>query len=110
MAHYALINENNIVEKVITGVDESNFDWESCYGNITFCLCKRTSYSGSIRKNFAGIGYTFDSGRDAFIPPKPFASWVLNETTCQWEAPSAKPVDANFYAWDEGTTAWVQKN
>jgi hypothetical protein len=71
---------------------------------------KQTSYNGNIRKNYAGIGMTYDAGRDAFIPVKPYTSWVLNETTCQWEAPTPMPTDAGedeYYRWDEDTTEWV---
>ena len=68
----------------------------------------QTSYNGNIRKNYAGIGYTYDAGRDAFIAPKPFPSWVLNEDNCIWEAPTPKPNDGKFYSWDEATTSWVE--
>lgn len=96
MAHYAFIDENYIVTEVITGKDAVNFDWEQYYGNLRGAMCKRTSYNTfagqhpngtPFRKNFAGIGYTYDPVRDAFIPPKPNDSWVLNEETCQWEDP-----------------------
>ena len=79
---------------------------------------KQTSYnthggvhalgSTPLRKNYAGIGYTYDAGRDAFIPPKPYASWLLNETTCLWDAPVAYPDDGKRYSWDEATTSWVE--
>jgi len=100
MAHYAFINENYIVTEVIAGKDEVNFDWEQFYGNFRGMLCKRTSYNTvggqhpegrPFRKNYAGIGYTYDPVRDAFIPPKPNDSWVLNEETCQWEDPDGQP-------------------
>jgi len=100
MAHYAFIDENYIVTEVITGKDEVNFDWEQHYGNLRGMLCKRTSYNTvggqhpegrPFRKNYAGIGYTYDPVRDAFIPPKPSDSWVLNEETCQWEDPDGQP-------------------
>jgi hypothetical protein len=91
MAHYAFLDENNIVTEVITGKEESNFNWEQQYGSFRGQLCKRTSYNtiGGVhqlggtpfRKNYAGIGYTYDQARDAFIPPKPFNSWILNEDT-----------------------------
>jgi hypothetical protein len=106
MAHYAFLDENNIVTEVITGKDEGNFDWEQQYGSFRGQLCKRTSYNGNIRKNFAGIGYTYDEDRDAFIPPKPFNSWILNEDTCIWEAPVAYPDDEERYTWNETTTTW----
>jgi hypothetical protein len=75
---------------------------------------KQTSYNNNIRKNYAGIGYKFDAGRDAFIPPKPYASWILNETTCRWDSPVAMPSDAGtgnppkMYRWDEATVNWVE--
>jgi hypothetical protein len=106
MAHYAFLDENNIVTEVITGKDEGNFDWEQQYGSFRGQLCKRTSYNGNIRKNFAGIGYTYDEDRDAFIPKKPFNSWILNEDTCLWEAPIALPDTENRYNWNEETTTW----
>jgi len=117
MAHYAFINENYIVTEVIVGKDESNFDWERHYGDIRGQLCKRTSYNtiGGVhttggtpyRKNYAGIGYIYDPALDAFYTPKPYSSWILNESTCIWESPVAYPNDGNMYAWDEETTSWV---
>ena len=112
MAHYAFLDENNIVTEVIVGKDEGNFNWEQQYGSFRGQLCKRTSYNGNIRKNFAGIGYTYDEDRDAFIAPQPFASWTLNESTCLWEAPIAYPTDGKDYIWNEtnyqadNTTGW----
>ena len=120
MAHYAFLDSNNIVTEVITGKDEGEggIDWEQHYGAFRGQPCKRTSYntrggvhsSGGtpLRKNCAGIGYTYDATRDAFIPPKPFASWVLNETSCLWEAPTSMPTDDKKYYWDEQTTSWVE--
>jgi len=119
MAHYAFLDENYIVTEVIVGKDESNYDWEAHYGQFRGQLCKRTSYnthggvhnSGSstpFRKNYAGIGYSYDPQRDAFIPPKPFASWVLNETSCLWDPPTPMPTDGKMYSWDETTTSWVE--
>jgi hypothetical protein len=99
MAHYAFIDENYVVTEVITGKDETNFDWEQHYGSLRGLLCKRTSYNTvggqhpegkPFRKNYAGIGYTYDPVRDAFIPPKPKDNWVLNEETCQWEDPDGQ--------------------
>jgi hypothetical protein len=116
MAYYAFLDEQNIVVEVIAGKDESNFDWESYYGAKRGLVCKRTSYNTMggehpngtpFRKNYAGIGYTYDAGRDAFIPPQPFASWTLNEDSCLWNAPVAMPEDGQRYTWDEDTTAWV---
>ena len=121
MAHYAFLNENNIVTEVITGKEEGNFNWEQQYGIFRGQLCKRTSYNtiGGVhklggtpfRKNYAGIGYTYDETRDAFIPPKPnYSSWVLNETTCLWEAPVAMPTtkleENQYYSWNELTLSW----
>lgn len=126
MAHYALLNQNGEVVNVITGVDEdlsqtdadgtqvggSSEAWEAFYSSLPWfagLTCKRTSYNGRIRKNYAGIGFTYDSVRDAFIPPRPvWASWVLNEETCQWEAPTPMPEDGSMYHWDEGTLSWVE--
>jgi hypothetical protein len=112
MAHYAFLDENNIVTEVIVGIDETELieglDTETWYGNFRGQTCKRTSYNGNIRKNYAGIGYTYDSDRDAFIPPKPFDSWILNEDTCNWESPVPYPTDDKFYTWDEELTQWVE--
>jgi hypothetical protein len=117
MAHYAFLDENNIVTEVIVGKNEGNFDWEQQYGMFRGQACKRTSFNtmGGVhqtggtpfRKNYAGIGFTYDPQRDAFIPPKPFASWVLNEDTCLWDAPVAYPDDGKMYQWDEATTSWA---
>ena len=108
MAHYAFLDENNIVTQVIVGVDENQdgIDWEQHYGEFHNQTCKRTSYNtiggqhlngGSpFRKNYAGIGYTYDAQRDAFIPPKPLNGWVLDEDTCLWEAPVAYPDDSSL--------------
>ncbi len=89
MAHYAFLNEVNIVTEVIVGIDETELieglDPETWYGNFRGQACKRTSYNGNIRKNYAGIGYTYDEARDAFIAPQPSESHILNEDTCQWE-------------------------
>ena len=122
MAHYAFLDEQYVVTEVIVGRDESNFDWEQHYGNFRGQLCKRTSYNtlGNVhkeggtpfRKNYAGIGYTYDPMRDAFIPPRPFASWVLNETTCLWEPPIPMPNDATTvpYSWNETLQQWQHMN
>jgi len=112
MAHYAFLDSNNIVTEVIVGIDETELieglDTETWYGNFRGQVCKRTSYNNNIRKNYAGIGYTYDAGRDAFIPPKPFQSWVLNEDTCLWDAPTPMPTDGKTYYWDEPTLSWVE--
>ena len=113
MAHFAKVN-NGIVEQVIvaepeffeTFVDSSPGQWiqtsYNTYGGI------HKNGGTPLRKNYAGIGYAYDPVRDAFIPPKPFNSWSLNETTCLWEAPVAKPNDGKVYNWDEPTTSWVE--
>jgi hypothetical protein len=118
MAHYAFLDENNIVTEVIVGKDEAEdgVDWEQHYGSFRGQVCKRTSYNTSggvhsgggtpFRKNYAGLGYTYDEQRDAFIPPRPFPSWSLNETTCLWEPPVAMPEDGQLYQWDESTQQW----
>jgi hypothetical protein len=111
MAHYAFLDEYNIVTEVIVGIDETETidgltpaEW---YGNFRSQVCKRTSYNGNIRFNYAGIGFTYNPVRDAFIAPKPFDSWELNETTCQWEAPVPYPTDGIGYYWEETTLNWV---
>jgi hypothetical protein len=115
MAHYAFLDDNNIVTEVIVGIDETELiEGEApdvWYGKFRSQTCVRTSYNGNIRKNYAGIGYTYDEERDAFIPPKPFASWLLDEDTCQWESPVPYPSDApegTWYIWDEENQDWVQ--
>ena len=120
MAHYAFLDENNIVTEVIVGKDEGEVDWEQHYGAFRSQSCKRTSYntSGGVhrlggtpyRKNYAGIGYTYDSERDAFIPPTPYASWLLNEDSCLWNAPVPYPDDGERYTWDEATLSWVSND
>lgn len=111
MAHYAFLNEDNIVVEVITGIDETEIiegkQPEIWYSEFRGKRCIRTSYNANIRKNFAGIGYQYNEQLDAFIPPKPFDSWVLNEETAQWEAPIAYPADGVIYKWDEATLDWV---
>lgn len=111
MAHYAFLDENNIVIEVITGRNEDEVvggisDWEQYYGNKRGIRCVRTSYNGNIRKNFAGIGYTYDENRDAFIAPKPFESWLFDEETCKWQPPVSYPEDDNLYVWNEDTRSW----
>jgi hypothetical protein len=110
MAHYAFLDENNIVTEVIVGKDETDLsqDWEQFYGETRSQICKRTSYNARIRKNYAGIGYTYDSTRDAFISPQPFPSWTLVEETCQWLAPVPLPADDKKYRWDESTLSWAE--
>lgn len=130
MAHYAFIDENNIVTQVIVGRNEDEIvdgvsDWEAYYSEIYNQVCKRTSYNSmggkrkdpetnemtdqpGFRKNYAGIGYTYNESLDAFIPPKPFSSWILNEETCLWDAPTPMPNDGKLYRWDEDTTSWTE--
>jgi hypothetical protein len=118
MAHYAFLDNINIVTEVIVGKDEGeeNTDWEVHYGNFRGQVCKRTSYNTSggqhnnggipYRKNYAGIGYSYDLIRDAFIPQKPYTSFILNEETCLWEAPVPYPTDGELYTWNEETISW----
>ena len=110
MAHYAFLDEANIVTEVIVGVDENEFieelDPETWYGNFRGQRCVRTSYNATIRKNYAGVGFTYDEERDAFIAPKPFESWILNESSCQWESPIPYPNEENFYSWNEEEGTW----
>lgn len=112
MAHYAFLDENNIVTEVITGNEGGPIDWEQYYGKFRKQVCKRTSYNAdttSFRKNYAGVGYTYDEQRDAFIPPKPYNSWLLDESTCTWVAPVQHPVDnTKPYRWDEATLTWIE--
>ena len=119
MAHFAKLDENNIVLEVnvINNnelLDENGEEseqkgidfltsWSGGYSNW-----KQTSYNGTIRKNYAGIGYAYDADRDAFIPPKPYNSWILNDDTCIWESPVTYPNDGKRYVWDEDNTNWVE--
>jgi hypothetical protein len=119
MAHFAkLDNNNNVIEVIVVHnkelLDENGneseargiaflTEWSGGYSNW-----KQTSYNGNFRKNYAGIGYSYDRTKDAFIPLKPFASWVLNEETCLWGAPTPMPTDGKRYYWDEATTAWIE--
>lgn len=102
MSHFAQLDENNIVLQVI--VAEQPFIDSGALGDPRRWV--QTSYNSRIRKNYAGIGFTYDPVRDAFIPPKPFDSWVLNETTCQWESPVPYPTTGDSYVWDETTCSW----
>jgi hypothetical protein len=111
MAHFAKLGTGNIVEKVevvsndVATTEQTGVDFlNNLYG--TRDVWVQTSYNGNIRKNYAGVGFKYDQTRDAFIPPKPFNSWVLNETTCLWEAPVALPDTENRYTWNESTTTW----
>ena len=126
MAHYAFLNENNIVTEVITGVDEDAKDdlpdeidsWEEFYAEFRGQTCKRTSYntignehtdSGTAyRGNYAGIGYTYDTENDVFYGPKPYTKWVMNETTWLWEAPEDYPDDGKDYIWNDNKGEWEE--
>ena len=111
MAHYAFLNADSVVTEVITGINETELIEgllpETWYGNFRGQVCKRTSYNANIRKNYAGIGYTYDTVRDAFIAPQPYASWVLDEATCRWGAPVPMPSEGGPWAWDEDTESWI---
>lgn len=111
MAHYAFLDENNIVTEVIVGIDETEqiegLDPETWYGNFRNQTCKRTSYNNNIRKQYAGIGYSYNAEADVFIAPQPYASWSL-DSNFDWQAPVARPDDGKFYRWDENTTTWVE--
>jgi len=119
MAHFSKLGTGNIIETVISinnsvitdsnGIEQEQLGVDfinNLYG--TNDIWKQTSYNGNFRKNFAGIGYTYDETRDAFIPPKPYNSWVLNETTCRWEAPIAYPQDDKRYKWNETNLNWEE--
>lgn len=105
MAHFAEINADNIVQRVIVVPDAEEANGAQWCARLLGGVWLQTSYNARIRKNFAGVGYTYDPARDAFISPKPFASWILNNETCRWEAPIAMPDGA--YEWDETQQAWV---
>jgi hypothetical protein len=117
MAYFAKLGTGNIVEQVISinnaVITDANGVEQEKLGNDfinklynTRDVWKQTSYNNNFRKNYAGIGYQYDQTRDAFIPPKPFNSWILNEDTCRWEAPVAMPIDENNYIWNESTLTW----
>lgn len=119
MAHFAQIDENGTVLTVVVIHNNELLDEdgrENEFRGVAFCqslfgdntIWYQTSYNGSFRKNFAGVGYSYDAQRDAFIPPQPFASWVLNEATCQWDSPVPHPDDEKTYIWDEPTTSWIE--
>jgi hypothetical protein len=116
MAHFAQIDGNNVVTQVIVVANKDTADAngvEKEYIGAAFCeklfggTWKQTSYNGTIRKNYAGIGYTYNADIDAFVPPKPFASWLLNNDTAQWEAPVPMP-EGGMYSWDEDTGSWIE--
>ena len=105
MSHWAEIDENNIVLRVLVG-NNSEPDEGEAFMNSLGGTWVKTSYNGNIRKNYAGIGMSYDAERDAFIAPQPYASWILDEETCRLEAPVAYPTDGIMYGWDEETTNW----
>jgi hypothetical protein len=105
MSHWAEIDENNIVLRVLVG-NNSEPDEGEAFMNSLGGTWVKTSYNGNIRKNYAGIGMSYDAERDAFIAPQPYPSWILDEETCCWEAPVAYPTDGIMYVWDEETTDW----
>lgn len=118
MAHFAEIDQFGKVKRVIV---VSNADTSDASGvekehiGAAFCerlfggTWKQTSYNGNFRKNYAGIGYSYDANIDAFVPPQPFASWTLNNVTAQWQAPTPMPTDGKRYSWDESTTSWKEE-
>ena len=109
MAHYAFL-DNNIVTEVITGIDETELieglDTETWYGNFRGQVCKRTSYNGKIRKQYAGIGYSYDPVADVFIAPQPYPSWSLDDNF-DWQAPTPMP-NNGYWIWDESTLSWIE--
>ena len=109
MAHYAFLDENNIVTEVIPGIDETELieglETETWYANFRGQTCKRTSYNNNYRKRFAGVGFTFDAVNDVFIAPQPFASWLLDENF-DWQAPTPRPEGMGWY-WNEAKQVWL---
>ena len=116
MAHYAFLDENNMVIEVIVGRNEDEIvdgisNWEEYYSlKRNGKRCIRTSYNGNIRKNYASVGFKYDEERDAFIPPQPYISWVLNEDTCLWNPPIEYPQDGKVYNWNENILNWEEVN
>jgi hypothetical protein len=117
MAHFAKLDENNIVLAVhvvnndvitVNGVESEQMGIDFLTNLHGHSSWKQTSYNGTIRKNYAGIGYKYDSSLDGFIPPKQFNSWILNETTCLWETPIARPADEKEYEWFEPNQEWIE--
>ena len=111
MAHYAFLDGNNVVTEVIVGINETELieglDPETWYGNFRNQTCVRTSYNGNIRKQYAGIGYTYDADADVFIALQPFASWSLDDDY-NWQPPTPKPTDGKEYAWFEPNRQWIE--
>ena len=110
MAHYAFLNTNNVVTEVIVGIHETELieglDTETWYGNFRGQQCVRTSYNGNIRKQYAGIGYTYDDIRDEFVAPQPYPSWTLDENN-DWQPPTPMPSTGGPYRWSEEELEWV---
>jgi len=110
MAHYAFLDQNNIVTEVITGIDESELieglDTETWYGNFRGQTCKRTSYNNNFRKQFASQGYYYDQLNDVFIRPQPYPSWTLDDNF-DWKAPVAEPSEG-IWNWDEDSLSWIE--
>lgn len=106
MAHFAEIDANNIVQRVIVVPDAEEANGAAWCASLLGGTWLQTSYNGRIRKNFAGVGYSYDSVRDAFVPPQPYPSWVLNDSTCRWEAPVPMPTNG-IWVWDEEEGDWV---
>lgn len=117
MAHFAQLDDNNKVLRVVVVDNKDTRDAlgvEKEYIGIAHLervlggVWKQTSYNANFRKNYAGIGYTYDSTLDAFIPPKPYPSWILNNTICQWESPVPHPNDGKLYNWNESAQNWIE--
>ena len=110
MAHYAFLDANNVVTEVITGIHETEtiegLDTETWYSNFRGQVCKRTSYNNNIRKQYAGIGYTYDANADEFVQPQPYPSWTLDDNN-DWQPPTPMPTDGGIYRWDEAELEWV---
>lgn len=116
MAHFAQLDENNVVTQVIVvhnnelmenGVEVEAKGIAFCQSLFPGTTWRQTSYNGSIRKNYAGVGFTYDAELDAFIPPQPYPSWTVNQETCRWEAPIPYPTDGAQYYWNEADQVWV---
>ena len=112
MAHYAFLDENNMVTEVITGIDETELidglDTEIWYGNFRGQTCKRTSYNGNIRKQYAGIGFTYNATADVFIAPQPYLSWSLDHNF-DWQPPTPMPTEGRWY-WNEDSLSWLEQS
>jgi hypothetical protein len=112
MAHYAFLDDNNVVTEVIVGIDETELieglDTETWYGNFRGQTCKRTSYNGNIRKQYAGIGYTYDAVNDVFVVPQRYPSWSLDQNF-DWQPPTPRPEEGSW-SWDEDSLSWIEVN